>query len=196
MLLASRERLAASVARPAIFGGSKSLHCAWVWPTRHACSKFSYLSQRRWEWVIICVSSGRRDAMRSSFELLAYANLGKESQAAYRCAEKYMKVKKKSFCRWPLQLHCAATNSKGHKYSVCVIRTSFCKMQHINDPSYLPVEHGGPRIETEESRCRAESCSYIVWSWLQNAERVQVLSWRNIKVREELFVDYGVRYSF
>lgn len=59
-------------------------------------------------------------------------------KGAKRCEEELIEVTAESFSRWAVELSKVFTDNKEQRHSAWVVLASFCAMQYIKDPQYLP----------------------------------------------------------
>lgn len=142
---------------------------------------------------------GEREVIGSYYGSLVYADLGQELQSTKRYGEGYMEVTAESFRKWALDLNEKVSDSKGQTHSVWVVPAPFCAMRYINDPRYLQGDKA--KLETRRVSPRRANVEFKAASTKSRTDYrkhgvLQVVALRNIRVGEELFVEYGGKYMF
>lgn len=130
---------------------------------------------------------------------LQYVDLGKKSQVKMWYREKYMKVTEESSCRYELELSDVDTDSKGQRHQLWAAPARFCATRYIIDPRYLPEDESSTEIRRLASReIIAEFRAAHVKSRGKYRKQhvLELFTLRNVRVGEELFMDYGMKYSF
>lgn len=110
--------------------------------------------------------------------------------------EKYMEIPVESFHGRASDLSDVSNDSKGQRHYVWVVSVLLCTMRYISDPQYLPGDKES--METRSSKpkeisvqSKAGDLSFEVK--LKEQQALRVVALRKSRVREELFVDYGIK---
>lgn len=113
-----------------------------------------------------------------------------------RYSEKYMDVTGESVRRRVLDLSVIATDIKWHRHQTWVVSAPFCAMGHINDPRYLLGDENSTearRLSPRMANAEFSAAAVELRRDYRKQPALQVITLKNIRVAEKLFVDYGLK---
>lgn len=131
---------------------------------------------------------------------LVYADLTQAQHTAKRYGEGMMGVTVEAFFTWASRIPEMATDKEGKERPVWIVAALFCAMRYVKDGRYLPGDTSSQSERVKNPRENTivfrQQHSPRTSGEFQDYGLLAVETLRNIRVGEELFVDYGNVYEF
>lgn len=142
----------------------------------------------------------KNQIVRYYYGSLIYSDLTPGQHTAKWYGEGMMAVTVEAFCTWANRIPEMVTDRERKEHPVWIVAAQFCLMRYVNDERYFPGDTSGKaervKIPRDNNVVFPQQHSPRTIAEFQDYALLAVETRRNIRVDEELFVDYENVYEF
>ena len=143
----------------------------------------------------------KNEEILTYYGTVVYSDLGLEKAENKSYGNGVLGIRKGHFRNRAIELKSHALDSNGVKHKVFIVPAQFCVASYINDPRYLPGDEE-ESMHQKENR-RAPNVRFLENTTGDRASRsklgshrlVCIEALRQIRIGEEIFVDYGAEFT-
>ena len=127
---------------------------------------------------------------------LVYGDLGAKRRLHKKYGTGILSVSTPEFDRWAMKISYQFADADSNMYEGFVVAAPFCVCRYLNDPRYLPGEDV-PKAKKRVDNAVFKAKRTARWNRdFEMYDALQVVAKTDIRIGEELCVNYGAEYNF